>query len=97
MGRYEIPMKMKKYIRRVLYRSFYEVRIEKHEKDTDKCYVLTNAGEDVFKKVYDRAYCEMMSEKDDVLYVTEREAADPFFTNILMETNKRYAVNVIKP
>lgn len=81
----------KKYVRKVLVRSFYS-----YNYDSETGTISTNADSKTFDRVCKRAYCEKLSVADGTLRVTENESADMFYLNCLLQVTGKTAYTVIK-
>ena len=81
----------KKYIRKVLVRSFYS-----YNYDPESGTISTNADPKIFDRICKRAYCEKISESDGTFRVTEDESADMFYLNCLLQVTGKTAYTVIK-
>lgn len=81
----------KKYVRKVLVRSFYS-----YQYDSETGTISTNADPKTFDRICKRAYCEKLSVDDGTLRVTEGESADMFYLNCLQQVTGKTACTVIK-
>lgn len=81
----------KKYVRKVLVRSFYS-----YNYDPESETIYTNADPKTFEKICKRAYCEKLSAADGTLRVTDSESSDMFYLNCLLQVTGKTAYTVIK-
>ena len=81
----------KKYVRKVLVRSFYS-----YHYDSETGTISTNADPKTFEKICKRAYYEKLSIDDGTLRVTEGESTDMFYLNCLLQVTGKTAYTVIK-
>ena len=82
--------KNKNYIRKVLVRCFYEYGFNAEEGK-----ILTNAAQETFRKVCERAYCERLSQNGN-LHVTEEESANLLYLSSLLQFTGRSGCEIIK-
>ena len=81
----------KKYVRKVLVRSFYS-----YNYDPESETISTNADPKIFDRICKRAYCEKLSAADGTLRVTDSESSDMFYLNCLLQVTGKTAYTVIK-
>ena len=68
MKKYRVSKELKKYVRRVLIRSFYKYHFITD--DEGQCWCVTNATSDAFHQIVQRAKCEKATEETGVFMVT---------------------------
>ena len=71
MKKYRVSKELKKYVRRVLIRSFYKYHFITD--DEGQCWCVTNATSDAFHQIVQRAKCEKATEETGVFMVTAKE------------------------
>lgn len=80
---YRVSPELKKYVRRILLRSFYTCHMYTDEEGQDWC--ATNCPSDSFHRIVQRAKCEKASEESGNFYVTAKEACNQAYLTGLME------------
>lgn len=96
MHRYKIKKEYKKYIRKVMIRSFYHWEVLEEDHESGTCTIRTNADLDTFVKILNRAYCESLDEKGGPLTVTDKELEQQYYISSLMELTGKTALTTIK-
>lgn len=96
MYRYKIKEEYKKYIRKVMIRSFYHWEVLEEDHESGTCTIHTNADLDTFVKILNRAYCESLDEKGGPLTVTDKELEQQYYISSLIELTGKTALTTIK-
>ena len=91
--KFETTKELKKYVRRILMRGFYQFKFQEED---DTVYCFANCTVDAFKRISQRAECERLSEIDDVLYMTEAEAQNVALQHELLRMYNKKAFCILK-
>lgn len=93
MKKYRVSKELKKYVRRVLIRSFYKYHFITD--DGGQCWCVTNATSDAFHQIVQRAKCEKATEETGVFMVTAKERNNVKMLSSLLKQNGVTSYQVI--
>lgn len=93
MKMYRVSNDLKKYVRRVLLRSYYKCKFSTDKDGQIWCF--TNASSDVFHMIVQRAKCEKKTKETGIFQVTAKEADNAVMLTALLQQNQASTYQVI--